>query len=114
MERNLFEVFGERNSERRTRAIQELYAEDCTFFEADQKLTGRDALNAKVAGILAGAPGFVFRQAGPAQVNHDVVRLPWHFGPPDARPVVTGMDVALFENGRIRSSYTFLDEPQPK
>lgn len=114
LERNLVEVFGERNSERRTRAIQEIYSEDCTFFEANQRSTGRNALNAKVAVLLDGAPEFVFSQAGTAQVTHDLGRLPWHFGPPNARPVVKGMDIALFENGRIRSLYTFLDEPQPE
>ncbi len=112
MEKNLLEVFGERNSEHRTRAIQEIYSEDCTFFEADQRITGRNAINAKVAALLDGAPEFVFRQAGPAQVSHDLGRLPWHFGPPDARPVVKGTDIALFEDGRIRSLYTFLDELQ--
>ena len=31
MERNLLEVFGQRNSARRTAAITELYTADCTF-----------------------------------------------------------------------------------
>ena len=35
MERNVLEVFGERDSARRKSVIDELYAEDCTFFEAD-------------------------------------------------------------------------------
>jgi hypothetical protein len=58
---------------------------------------------------LKGAPGFVFRAAGPAEVNHDVGRLQWHLGLPGAPPVVTGMDIAMFQKGRIRSLYTFLD-----
>jgi hypothetical protein len=44
-------------------------------------------------------------------VNHDLGRLQWHLGPAGAPPAVTGMDVAIFEHGRIRALYTFLDKP---
>ena len=110
MERNVLEVFGERDSERRKSVINELYTGNCIFFEPDEQINGRDALNAKVDQVLAGAPGFVFRLAGPAEVNHDHGRLRWHFGPEGAAPVVTGMDVAVFEQGRIRALYAFLDK----
>jgi hypothetical protein len=45
MERNLREVFGQRDSDRRKVAISELYTEDCTFFEAEEQIIGRDAIN---------------------------------------------------------------------
>jgi hypothetical protein len=111
MEKNLLEVFGQRDPARRAAAIAGLYAADCTFFEAEEQIVGRDALNTKIEHLLQEAPGFVFRAAGPAQVNHDLGRLQWHLGPAGASPVVTGMDVALFEHGRIRALYTFLDKP---
>ena len=110
MERNLLEVFGQRDSARRAAVIAELYTADCTFFEAKEQVTGREALNAKVGSILKDAPEFVFRAVGPAQVNHDHGRLPWEFGPAGAPPVVTGTDIAVFEQERIRALYTFLDE----
>lgn len=96
MGRNVLEVFGERDSKRRKSVINELYTENCTFLEADEQVIGRDALNAKVEQILQEAPGFVFRLAGPAEVNHEHGRLQWHFGPDGAAPVATGMDVAVF------------------
>ena len=110
MERNLLEVLGQRDSARRAAAIAELYTTDCTFFEAEEEVTGWEALNAKVGSILKDAPGFVFRLAGPAQVNHDHGRLPWEFGPEGTAPVVTGMDIAVFERGRIHALYTFVDK----
>ncbi len=110
MEKNLFEVFGQVNSARRGAAIAEVYTADCTFFETEGQITGREALNAKVESILKDAPGFVFRAAGPAQVIHDLGRLRWQFGPAEAPPVVTGTDIALFEHERIRALYTLLDE----
>ena len=110
MERNLLEVFGQRDSTRRAAVIAELYTADCTFFEADEQVTGREALNAKVGSILKDAPGFVFRAVAPAQVNHDLGRLRWQLGPAGAPPVVTGTDIAVFGQERIRALYTFLDE----
>ena len=110
MEKNLLEVFGQRDSARRKIAINAIYTENCTFFETNEEIVGRDALNAKVESLLKGAPGFVFRAAGPAEVNHDVGRLQWHLGPPGSPPAVIGMDIALFQKGRIRSLYTFLDK----
>jgi len=110
MERNVVEVFGERDSERRKAVINQLYTEDCIFFEADDQIVGRDALNTKVEQILKEAPSFVFRLAGHAEVNHDHGRLRWHFGPKGAAPVVAGMDVAVFEQGKIHALYAFLDK----
>jgi hypothetical protein len=110
MERNLLDVFGEVDPARRAVAIAELYTADCTFFEVEEQISGREALNAKVESIRKDAPGFVFRAAGPAQVNHDLGRLRWRFGPAGVPPVVTGMDIAVFVNGRIRALYAFLDE----
>jgi hypothetical protein len=111
MERNLLDVFGQRDSARRAVAIAEIYAANCTFFEAGERIVGRDALNAKIERILQEAPGFVFRAKGPAEVNHDLGRLQWHLGPAGAPPVVTGMDIAMFEHGKIRALYAFLDRP---
>jgi hypothetical protein len=111
MERNLLEIFGQPDSTRRAVAIAEIYTANCTFFEAGERIVGRDALNARIDRILREAPGFVFRATGPAELNHDLGRLQWQLGPPRAPPVVTGMDVAIFEHGRIRALYTFLDKP---
>jgi hypothetical protein len=109
MEKNLSQVFGERDSARRKVAISELYTEDCTFSDAKGQSIGRAALNARVGSILEKAPGLVLRALGPAQVIQDLGRLQWRFGPPGASPVVTGMDIAMFQQGRIRALYTFVD-----
>jgi hypothetical protein len=116
MARNVLEIFGERDSERRRSVIDELYTEDCTFndFETDEQSVGRDALNAKVEHLLEGAPGLVFRLAEPAQVIRDLGRVRWQFGPTGAAPVVTGMDVAIFKRGRICSLYAFIDKAPGK
>lgn len=111
METNVSDVFGQRDSARRQVAISEIYTEDPAFFDEEGQVAGRDAINARVENLLQQSPGFVFRIVDPAKAIHDVGRLRWQFGPPDAPPVVMGMDVAVFAQGKIRALYTFIEDP---
>ena len=113
MLRNLFEVFGERDSERRMAAIENLYSEDAVFFEAEQRFEGRQAIGGAVAALQASFPAeFQFSAVAPPARNHDVGRLFWQLGPAGSPPVVNGMDIAQFKDGRIRSLYVFLNDQE--
>jgi hypothetical protein len=112
MERNLSEVFGERDPGRRRQAIAELYADDCALYDADGEATGQAAVSDRVGRILGESPpGFAFSLVSPAEVIHDLGRLRWQTGPAGAPPVASGMDVAVFANGKIRALYTFIETP---
>ena len=112
MERNVSEVFGERDPGRRRHAISELYADDCATYAADGESIGQAAISDQVGRILdASPPGFAYSLVGPAEVIHDVGRLRWQSGPAGGPPVVSGMDVAVFANGKIKALYTFIDAP---
>jgi SnoaL-like domain len=112
MARNVSEVFGQRDPGRRRRAIAELYAEDCAFYDAEAESVGQAAISDRVERILGDTPPeFAFSLIGPAEVLHDLGRLRWQTGPAGAPPVVSGTDVAVFADGRIRTLYTFLDTP---
>lgn len=111
MLRNLSEVFGERDSERRMAAIKNLYSEDAIFFEAERQFEGRQAISDAVAALQASFPAeFEFSAVAPPARNHDVGRLFWRLGPAGSPPVVNGMDVAQFKDGRIHSLYVFLND----
>ncbi len=88
MHANLFDVFNERDPERR--------------------IAGREALNNKAQKLLDKVPGFVFTAGGPIYENHDLGYLAWHFGPVGQPPVVSGMDIAIVKEGRIATIYTLL------
>lgn len=112
MERNVSEVFGEPDPDSRMRAIAELYSHDCVLYDADSQSIGQAAISDRVASILSESPpGFVFSLDGAAEVVHDLGRLRWQTGPAGGPPVASGMDVALFTNGRIRRLYTFIEAP---
>ena len=112
MERNVSEVFGERDPGRRRRAIAELYAEDYALYDEDGESIGQSAVSDRVGRILnESPPDFAFSLVGPAEVIHDLGRLRWQSGPAGAAPVLSGMDVAVFANGQIRKLYTFIETP---
>jgi hypothetical protein len=81
MERNLLEVFGQRERKLRRPVINEIYTDDGAFFEGGEKVVGRDALNARVDQVLKGAPGFVFTMKAPPQVNTTMADCPGRLGP---------------------------------
>src|SRR3977135_1578530 len=100
MLRNLSEVFGERDSERRLAAIKSLYSEDAVFFEAEQRFEGRQAISDAVAALQASFPAeFEFSAAAPPARNHDVGRLFWRLGPAGSPPLVNRMGVGPCKEG---------------
>jgi len=112
MERNVSEVFGERDPGRRGRAIAELFAEDCALYDVDGESIGQAAISDRVGRILdESPPGFAFSLVGRAEVIRDLGRLRWQTGPAEAPPALSGMDVAVFADGKIRALYTFIEMP---
>ena len=110
MHQNLFDVFNERDPERRGRAIAVTYTADIVFHDPDGSVTGRPALDAKAQGLLDRAPGFVFAPRGPTYTSAGTLgALAWRFGPADGDPVATGMDIALIKDGLIHTVHTVVD-----
>jgi len=113
LKRNLYEVFGERDAEKRLEAIAQLWTEDCVFIDHSGKTHGRDELDRKVAVLQQRLPGYVFSELGPVDLLHDSGRLAWSYGRPGQEPV-KGVDVVVTRNGRISLMLTFLDEVPAK
>ncbi|QEE50260.1 nuclear transport factor 2 family protein [Flavobacterium alkalisoli] len=110
LEKNLEQVWNQRNSEIRLQVIESLYEEDCGLFHVNHHIKGYGAINESVSGVLAQMPGdFIFTRLSPVVINNDLGRLIWGVGPKGKPPVQTGMDIVIFEQGRIRSLYVFLD-----
>ena len=105
---NLFEVFNERDRERRTTVIARTYTDTVVFLDDNGITTGHEALNEKAQKFLENAPDFVFTAASPVYETHDLGYLAWHFGPKEQPPVVSGMDIAIIREGRIAAVYTLL------
>ncbi len=110
MRQNLFDVFNERDPQRRRRALALTYAEDVVFHDPEGSVTGRAAVDAKAQALLDRAPGFAFAARGSLYTSAGALgALAWRFGPADGEPVATGMDIALIEDGLIHTMHTVLD-----
>jgi hypothetical protein len=110
MQRNLTEVWSERNADNRMIAIEDIYTSNASLYHVEDKISSITAINATVSATLSNFPAeFAFTQLKPVIINNDIGRLNWAVGPKGAAPVATGMDIAVFENGKIKALYVFLD-----
>jgi hypothetical protein len=110
MEDNLNQVWNERNSGTRLKAIERIYDTEPNLYHVGDHVTGVDAINNSITGTLQHLPpDFGFTKLKPVIINNSIGRLIWGAGPKGQPPVATGMDIAHFENGRIKSLYVFLD-----
>jgi len=110
MEDNMNQVWNERNAGTRLKAIEKIYTDEANLYHVEDQVTGPDAINNSVTATLQHLPpDFVFTKLKPVIINNSIGRLIWGAGPKGQAPVATGMDIAHFENGRIKSLYVFLD-----
>jgi hypothetical protein len=108
LHRNLYEVFSERDAQRRWAAIERTYTEDVTFIDPEGEFVGRQALNDQAQKLLDGAlAGFEFEEDGPRYVGTDAAALAWRVGPPGS-PVARGIDVLTIRDGRVSAVRTLI------
>jgi hypothetical protein len=112
MPANMSDVFGERDGQKRMAAIKRLYATDAVLNEPERTVKGHEDISAAVSDLLAGIPShFWFFALSKAHGHHGIGVFQWGLGPSLDSLVVTGMDVAHFQNGVIHSLTVFLNPP---
>ena len=110
MQANIVRVFNERDPDRRRVALDELYTDNATLCDPETVATGPQAISDAVGSLHRMLPsGFVFTAVGHAVGHNGAARLFCQAGPSGGPAVVTGTDVAHFENGRIKLLYVFVD-----
>jgi hypothetical protein len=110
LKRNL-DVFGENDPTRRRAAIDEIFTEDCVFYDPNNGVyRGRDEID-KIAGqIKATHPDFQYRQIAEPDVSGDGGRIQWVSGRPGNAPAYAGTDFIVAREGRIAAVYLFFDK----
>lgn len=109
LHRNLQEVFGEGDPQRRRAAIDELWTEDAVLSVPPGVFTGRDALDTFAGDLRATHPHYVYTPIGEPQVLHDSGIIAWTSGAKGEPPEYTGLDVIVVRDGRIAALYVFLN-----
>ena len=110
MEENLNKVWSERDKVMRLKSIEKLYTSDSGLFHVGHQTQGHQAINDSVTEVLRQIPeDYAFRLLQPVVINNNIGRLVWGIGPDGKPHVQTGMDIAVFQNGKIQALYVFLD-----
>jgi hypothetical protein len=108
MEANLLEVFNERDTQRRSAAIERIYAPDVRWTDDEGIVVGHEALEAKAIALQSQLEGLVFTTAGPVYQTRGLGYLAWELGPEGGDPVAAGFDVAVLRDDLISSLYTVI------
>ena len=110
--RNLRDVFGKNDPARRRAAINELYNEECVFYDPNKGAhRGRDAID-RIAGIIkATHPDYQYQPIGAPEELGDAARCRWVSGTPGKAPAYAGTDFVIARSPPSISSLTrSLDE----
>jgi hypothetical protein len=86
--RNLHDVFGENDHARRRVAIDEIFTEDCVFYEPRGVYRGRDEIEGVAGAIKATHPDFRYQPiTGPEELGN-AGRVQWVSGRPGEAPEI--------------------------
>ncbi len=100
--RNLQEVFGEGDPERRRSAIEQLYTEDCVVNLSVGQYHGHDALDRISGELRASHPSYVYTPHNAPIAVQDGGRIDWGSGPAGEPPRYTGIDIIITRDSKIQ------------
>ncbi len=112
LEDSLLVIWNDRQAESRLATMKAVYADDIVFYEsnAGPAIVGHHAINDLISKLQQQWPlEFSFELTRTPQVNHAVQHISWTLGIPGQTPVASGFDIAIAEEGKIKSLHLFLD-----
>jgi hypothetical protein len=107
--RNLHDVFGENDPARRRAAIEEIFTEDCVFYEPRGVYHGRDEIDRVAGAIKATHPDFRYQPIAEPEELGNGGRVQWVSGRFGESPAYAGTDFIIARDGRIAAVYLFFD-----
>jgi hypothetical protein len=110
LRRNL-DVFGENDPARRRAVIDEIFTEDCVFYDPHNGIyRGRDEIDRIAGAIKATHPDFQYQPIAEPDVSGDGGRIQWVSGRPGEAPAYAGTDFIVAREGRRAAVYLFFDK----
>jgi hypothetical protein len=109
--RNLQDVFGENDPARRRAAIDEIFNEDCVFYDPKGGVyRGREEIDRIAGAVKRTHPDFGYQLiAEPEEVGNGG-RIQWVSGRLGEAPAYAGTDFIVARDGRIAAVYLFFDK----
>lgn len=102
-------IWSEKDAGKRNKSIKKVYAEDVEIVDPFFVINGHSKLNDFIEELQAKHPSFSFSISQPIESHNNVARLFWQFGPSSKPDEITGQDIFVIENGKIKSLYIFID-----
>src|SRR5258708_34609898 len=100
--RNLQDVFGENDPARRRAAIDEIFTDDCVFYDPTSGAhRGRDEIDRVAGAIRATHPDFRYQPIAAPEELGNGGRLKWVSGCPVAGPAYSATDFITVRHGPI-------------
>lgn len=104
-----FAIWSERNAEIRASEISKVYTKDIEIIDPHSVAHGYKEAQELITNLQAKFPQRSFSLRKAIEEHHNVARLFWQFGTPEQPDQVTGQDVLILENGKIRQLLIFID-----
>ncbi|NBE53497.1 nuclear transport factor 2 family protein [Streptomyces boluensis] len=101
-------IWNESDDEVRQASVDELFTPDATYTDPTVVAEGAEAIGEYIAGARKNFTGMLFT-FDQVLTHHDSVHFSWQVGPTGGAPVVSGFDVAWFEDGRINRVHGFFN-----
>ena len=109
--RNLHDVFGENDPARRRAAIDEIFTEDCVFYEPNGGVyRGRDEIDRVAGSIRATHADSRYQPIAEPEELGNAGRVKWVEGRIGEAPALAGTDFIIARDGRIAAVYLFFDQ----
>jgi hypothetical protein len=109
--RNLQDVFGENDSARRRAAIDDIFTDDCVFYDPiTGPHHGRDEIDRVAGAVRATHPDFRYQPIAQPEELGNGGRIKWVSGRPGETPAYAGTDFIIVRDGRIAALYLFFDK----
>jgi hypothetical protein len=109
--RNLHNVFGENDPAPRRAAIDEIFTEDCVFYDPKGGVyRGRDEIDRIAGAIKAIHPDFRYQPIDEPEEVGNGGRVQWVSGRPGETPEYAGTDFIIARDGRIAAVYLLFDK----
>jgi hypothetical protein len=120
MIRNLRDVFGENDPARRRAAIDEIFTEDCVFYDPSNRVQagwqgggvyrGRDEIDRVAGALRATHPDFRYQPIAQPEELGNGGRVRWVSGRHGEAPAYAGTDFIIARDGQIAALYLFFDK----
>lgn len=93
----------------RSAAMNQVFTADVLYADPIVSLTGREALDRYIGMTQRQFRGNFSAVPGQVDGHHGQVRFGWVCAKPGGEPLISGFDVALFEDEQVRALYGFFE-----